>query len=352
MKSNTQTRKYTFVDTRSGTQNDTYIDTRGDALVDTRGGSRIGHKPRRGALYTMWRRTLIMLCVLLSAIPTLSACLWQNGSTSDGGWISSSAPTSVAAVSEPVHTENRLEKILATDEVIVATSPDFAVMEFIDNRKSGQEQYVGIDPWFAKYIADELGVKLKIVAANFSDLSDLIKFGEADLIMSGLARNEKREELFELSDYYNASGDEGQGLIVLKKTLKNYQKAADFKGKKVAVVNESSQYNLLKEQLPDAIPELVEHINDGVMLLLKKEVVAIGIEGAEGLAICENYPDLAMAGFKYDYEIQGNVIAMQKGETELCARINEIIDKAASENKFDEWLSDATELSVEIGWQN
>ena len=35
----------------------------------------------------------------------------------------------------------------------VATSPDFAPMEFVDIAKSGQEQYVGFDILLANYIA-------------------------------------------------------------------------------------------------------------------------------------------------------------------------------------------------------
>ncbi|MDR3120534.1 MAG: transporter substrate-binding domain-containing protein [Clostridiales bacterium] len=262
------------------------------------------------------------------------------------------AATAAAQANGGAATDTRLDKILSAGEIVVATSPDFAPMEFIDDRKSGQDQYVGTDPWFAKYIADELGVKLKIEAMDFGALQAAISTGSVDLAMSGLARTDERAESLELSTFYNITTDNGQGLLVLKSTLDQYQTADDFKGKTVAVQSASLQYNLLTEQLPDAIPELVTNINDGVMMLLSNKVDAVGVAGTNGLTIIENYSDLAMAGWKYDYKSQGNVIAMTKGETSLCARINEIIEKANSEDKFNTWLKEGEALAKEIGWEN
>ena len=39
------------------------------------------------------------------------------------------------------------------DTLTVATSPDFAPMEFVDTSKEGQDQYIGFDISLAKYIA-------------------------------------------------------------------------------------------------------------------------------------------------------------------------------------------------------
>lgn len=49
----------------------------------------------------------------------------------------------------------------------VATSPDFAPMEFVDSSKKGQESYVGFDITLAKYIAEGLGKELEIVPMSF-----------------------------------------------------------------------------------------------------------------------------------------------------------------------------------------
>ena len=63
--------------------------------------------------------------------------------------------------------QNRLEKILESGKLVLATSPDFAPLEFED-LSSGEAQYVGSDIELAKYIAEKLGVELEISAMDFS----------------------------------------------------------------------------------------------------------------------------------------------------------------------------------------
>lgn len=61
-----------------------------------------------------------------------------------------------------------MEEILQRGYIEVATEPYFAPNEFIDSTKSGDEQYVGSDIELAKYIAEKLGVELKVVPLEFS----------------------------------------------------------------------------------------------------------------------------------------------------------------------------------------
>ena len=292
------------------------------------------------------------ITVTLATVAAFSACALQNNSNAAEVPVTD-APAIPAATETTFHEPgDRLDKILASGEIVVATSPDFAPMEFIDNRKDGQDQYVGTDPWFARYIADKLGVKLRIEAMSFDALETALTSGSADLIMSGFAATESRAVAFELSDYYNIVTYDKYAVIVRKGAEDEYKLAGDFKGKVIAVEADSPQYTYLQEQLPGAKPELITHINDGVMLLITKKADALAIDGANGRAICENYPDLVMSGFRFDYETEGNVIGMPKGELSLLERINEIITVAASEDMFDKWLKEAETLADEIGWQN
>ena len=298
------------------------------------------------------RRVYAAFLSALFAVFVLTACTLPMLSGPIGNTAATEQPVMMTTKPAPSRYANRLEKILAMRELVVATCPDFAPMEFIDNRNAGQGQYVGMDMWFAKYIADELNVNLTILAADFDSLQAEVNEGRADLALSGLAYTEKRADESELSDFYNNIINNKPGLIILKSSLSKYVKADDFKGKTVAVQEATTQYSLLTEQLPGAIPKPINSVDDGVMMLLTKEVDALGADEANGQSICENYPDLAMSVFKYEYEPQGNVIAMPKGEHELCERINEIIAKAESEGRFAIWIEDAEALAEEIGWQN
>ncbi len=61
-----------------------------------------------------------------------------------------------------------LEEIKAQGYIELCTEPYFAPYEFIDPTKSGDEQYVGIDIEIAEYIAEKIGVDLKIVPLDFT----------------------------------------------------------------------------------------------------------------------------------------------------------------------------------------
>lgn len=250
--------------------------------------------------------------------------------------------------------KNRLEMILEAKKIVVGTSPDFAPMEFIDiSRGDGPEKYVGLDIEFARYIAKELGVELEIKPMDFGAALTAASAGTIDLTLMGLAWKEERAESMELTDFYNVQNDpRGQGILVLKKDADKYKTAADFAGKVVAVQEASLQKSLLEEQVPGAEVKLISKTSDGVMMLVSGKVDAVGLSGSNGDSYCLNYPEVVMSDFYYDYESQGNVGGMKKGEVELCAKINEIIKKAAAEGLFEKWYQEAQDLVNEIGWEN
>ena len=259
----------------------------------------------------------------------------------------------IAALPVCALAENRLEKILAAGKLTVATSPDFAPAEFIDPTKTGQESIVGEEMLLAYYIAEQLGVELVIEAMDFSAVQGAVSQAKIDLGISGFSPTPERAESMELSDPYEFEVAENeQGLLVRTEDSALYASLEDFAGKKVAAQNGSLQQNLVNSQLPDSKIELITNLNDAVMMLITGKVDAVGISGANGKTFCNNYPDIMMCDFYYDYESLGQVAGMKKGEVELCAKINEIIKKAADAGLFPKWYEDAQDLANEIGWQN
>ena len=51
-------------------------------------------------------------------------------------------------------------KTVVDGKLTVATSPDFAPMEFVDPTKEGQDMFVGFDVTLSKFIAEELGLEV------------------------------------------------------------------------------------------------------------------------------------------------------------------------------------------------
>jgi len=245
--------------------------------------------------------------------------------------------------------QTKLENILETGVLTIATSPDFAPLEFIDPNKTGQESYVGLDMAVARYIAEKLGVELQIEAMDFSAVLGAVTTSKVDLGISGFAYTEERAEVVILSDFYNYDEEDlQQGIMVRTEDYDNYLTAEDFAGKKVAVQNASLQYNLLTEYT-EAVPELVTNLQDGVMMLISGKVDALAMAKDTGESFSTNYPDITMSQFYYNYSDEGNVIAIPLGEDDLAAAVNEILAEINELGLCTQWKADAVALSESLG---
>ena len=232
----------------------------------------------------------------------------------------------------------------------VATSPDFAPMEFVDSSKKGQESYVGFDITLAKYIAEGLGKELEIVPMSFDACQVAVEVGSVDMSISGFSWTAKRAENYNMSDYYYAGDNETEQTIVTTKANEGkFTSAADFSGKKIAAQTASLQLDLCKEQLP-ADCEIVEVGDLTTAFLQLQNGDFDGIAVAVGQAkvfISNNAETTALSGFNFEVDPKsvGNVVLMPKGADELTAKVNEILAKAYNEGLYEKWYADALELS-------
>lgn len=232
----------------------------------------------------------------------------------------------------------------------VATSPDFAPMEFVDSSKKGQDSYVGFDITLAKYIAEGLGKELEIVPMSFDACQVAVEVGSVDMSISGFSWTAKRAENYNMSDYYYAGDNETEQTIVTTKANEGkFTSAADFSGKKIAAQTASLQLDLCKEQLP-ADCEIVEVGDLTTAFLQLQNGDFDGIAVAVGQAkvfISNNEETTALSGFDFEVDPKsvGNVVLMPKGADELTAKVNEILAKAYNEGLYEKWYADALELS-------
>lgn len=245
--------------------------------------------------------------------------------------------------------QNRLEKILESGKLVLATSPDFAPLEFED-LSSGEAQYVGSDIELAKYIAEKLGVELEISAMDFSAVQAAIPSGQADIAISGFARTEERAQNMELSTPFNITEDGGQTVLVAKGEGANYTTADDFSGLQIGAQNGSLQYNLVSEQLPDDVEIVpVGSLNDGVLMLETGKIDALASDLSNAELLLESHDGIETTDFMFEYSSEGNVAAVKKGETELIEAVNEIIDEVNELGLYQQWKDEATELAKSLG---
>lgn len=231
----------------------------------------------------------------------------------------------------------------------VALSPDFSPMEFIDTSKSGDDQYVGFDVSLAKYLAQELGMTLKIMPMSFDACQTAVQVGAVDMSISGYSWTKERAENYNLSDYYYAGDNETEQVIITKKELEGtFKDAESFAGKTVGAQAASLQLNLCNEQLPKTVTiKEFKVIDDAVLALMTGKVDAVAVAKGNGDAIIANNKAVAMSGFEFKVsaEAENNVVMIQKGNDELLAKVNAALAKAFEAGYYAQWYAEATALA-------
>ena len=229
------------------------------------------------------------------------------------------------------------------EEFVVAMSPDFAPMEFVDLAKSGNDKYVGFDVLLAMYLAKEMNKKLVIKPMSFDACQAAVQSGQVDAAISGFSWTADRAENYEITDWYEAGDNETeQVLITTKENAGKFTTAESLAGKKVGAQGASLQELLVNEQLVTAGAEisLYGDLSLAVEALKTGKIDALAVAHGNGEAfISQNADSLDWAGFSFvvDDLYKNNVILLQKGDTELLATINAALAKAKAAGLYDTW---------------
>ena len=293
-----------------------------------------------------------LLCILLALgmIFALAAC----GSSAAPASTATEAPAAEEpaaeepAAEEAVVEKNELDIIKEAGVLTVALSPDFAPMEFVDSSKEGQDQYVGFDVTLAKYIAEELGVKLEIQAMSFDACQTAVAMDAVDMSISGYSWTESRAENFELSDkYYAGDNETAQVILIREADAEKYTKPEDFDGVAVGAQNASLQMDLVTSQLPNAKAVTIGEIGVGVMELQAGNIEALAVADGNADAILVNNEGLVKCVWQFDVssDFEANVIMMHKGDTALLAAVNEALAKAYDSGFYAGWYEEAKAMA-------
>lgn len=249
---------------------------------------------------------------------------------------------------------NRLEEIQQRGYIEVATEPYFAPYEFIDSSKSGDEQYMGSDIEMAKYIADKLGVELKIVPLEFAAVLSSVTEGKYDLAISALAYTPERSEAMELSKaYYIDEEDESYGLLVREEDVDKYPDVASLADAVIAIQSGSLQEAMVTQQVP-AYKELkrVSATTDGFLMVQEGKADAAATALATARLYAAANPGVTVANtfrFETDEETSGTRIGIPKNEPELTEKINEIIDELRESGQYKNWYGEYEEYAKSLG---
>ena len=248
---------------------------------------------------------------------------------------------------------DRLAQIKAKGYIELCTEPYFAPFEYVDPTKTGDDQYQGMDLEVAKYIADKIGVDLKITALDFTAVLAGVADGKYDFAISAIAYSPERAEAMRLSDVYYATNT-GYGFIVRSEDVGKYTDIDSLKDAVVITQSGSVQEALYNQYVNGACKEfkLVANMTDGYLAVSegKADVCICSTASASLYAQANGGLEIPDFRFEVDPNMNGVCVAMPTEGTESLAElVNQCIAELNDSGKPEEWYSQYEAAAAELG---
>ena len=248
----------------------------------------------------------------------------------------------------------RLDKIKEKGYIEMVTEPYWAPNEFIDPTKTGDDQYVGLDIELGKYIADKIGVDLKVIPLEFTAVQTGITEAKYDMAISALAWTPTREEAMYLSNGYEYNSTAGYGFLVREEDAEKYTSIDSLKDAVVITQSGSLQEGIYTEYCNNAKEfKRMSSMSDCYLAVKenKADVCITALSAAE--LFVEANPGYAVPGFQFDLDkkYSSTVVAIPLGEENdsLMEVINQSIKELTEQGKFDEWSEYYKEYAKKLG---
>ena len=248
---------------------------------------------------------------------------------------------------------DRLAQIKEKGYIELCTEPYFAPFEYVDPTKTGDDQYQGMDMEVAKYIADKLGVDLKITALDFTAVLAGVADGKYDFAISAIAYSPERAEAMRLSDVYYATNT-GYGFIVRSADVGKYIDIDSLKDAVVITQSGSVQEALYNQYVNGACKEfkLVANMTNGYLAVSEGKADVCICSTASASLYAQANGGLAIPDFRVevDRNMNGVCVAMPTEGTESLAElINQCIAELNESGKPEEWYSQYESAAAELG---
>lgn len=212
--------------------------------------------------------------------------------------------------------------------------------------KDSPDYAYGYDVMMAKHIAEELGMELEIVKLDWDSLVPAVQSGTVDCVIAGQSITSERKEMVDFTEpYYYAS------IVTLTKADSPYANAtsvADLAGATCTSQQNTIWYNVCLPQIPDANILPAQESAPAMLVALdagKCDIVVT--DQPTGLAATVAYPDFKLMDFtgtEGEFEVSDEEInigiSLQKGNTELCDKINSVLSQITADD-FTEMMNQA-----------
>ena len=285
-----------------------------------------------------------MLVLALSAAMLLTV-LTGCGSSETAAPQDEQATEAPATEQPAAEASTLLEQIKAKGKLVVGTEAQYAPYEF----KDFDANFVGCDMWLAQQIADSLGVELEIVDMSFAGIIPAVQSGQVDLGIAAFTNTPERAEEIDFSNLYETSA---QLLIVKTGNADTYSTKEALAGQKVGAQKGTIQSQLIQSALPDSelfelekYPALALEVQNG-------NIAGLVVDQAVGESLVANSNgELEVSNFEFSAEEAsfGKSVVIAKGNEDLVAAVNEVIDKVVSDGSYQAAYDEAVALAATLG---
>lgn len=238
----------------------------------------------------------------------------------------------------------KLEKIKKAGKIIIGISADYPPYEF-RLLPEIEDDFVGIDIDIAEAIAADLNVKLEIKNIVFNNLFNELEAENIDLILAGLAPSDSRKKIVDFSiSYYQAV----QNMLIRTKDREKIKLLEDLRGKNVGTQAGSIQEDMARNMIVGANFVTWPTIKKLIDELAGEKLDAVILEKPVADAFVFKNKDLLNLECNSDRTPLGSAVAVKKGNADLLARVNQILERLVKENKINQFIQDAKVFTDKI----
>lgn len=237
------------------------------------------------------------------------------------------------------------DDIKKAGKLIVYTEAGFAPYEFIYNN-----EIVGVDVEIMKEVAKKLGVKVEVSDVDFNTICASVKSGKADVGAAGITINDERKLSVDFSMPYSTT----EQYIIVAESNDTIKTLEDLSGKKIGVQEGTTSDSAVNKLISDKV------VTDTVVTGYKSPAIAaasvpnkidaVVTDKLTAELIVKNNSGLKT--FKLVdksgnpiAEIEEYGIAVAKGNSELLAVINEVIQELKNNGSIEKWVEDYSALA-------
>ena len=217
-------------------------------------------------------------------------------------------------------TGDSLSRILNKNTFILGLDDSFPPMGY----RNEDNEIVGFDIDVAKEVCNRLGVQLVIQPISWNAKEQELNSYNIDCIWNGMSINEKRKEAMSLSNSYMTNR-----MIFVVKNESNIQKLEDLTGKNIGVQSGSSAEETLEASNVYSQAKQVISYADNITAFMDMET-----NQTEAVFVDEVLANYYIASNNKNYRIldealeeEQYAIGFRKQDTELCNKINEILQE-------------------------